>query len=109
MPIHFLSSAGDHSRGEGQGSDADIVTRSDGDADLHTSQPEMESGEMKVEMDMAVDPLYFSKPEQQPYSKWLMIDSLLQYSYFYVHVSSLNSDCVNSFMLQVYCGDILLF
>ena len=52
-----------------QGSDADFVTRSGGDADLDVSQPEMESGEIKVEMDLAVDPLYVPKTEPQSYSK----------------------------------------
>ena len=67
---YFLPCAGveKRSRGEGQGSDAD-VTRSGGDADLDVSQPLMESGEIKVEIDMAVDPLYIPKSELQLYSK----------------------------------------
>ena len=70
MQIYILPCAGvgERSRGEGQGSDAD-VTRSGGDADLDVSQPLMESGEIKVEIDMAVDPLYIPKSELQLYSK----------------------------------------
>ena len=44
-------------------------SRGEGDADLDVSQPLMESGEIKVEIDMAVDPLYIPKPELQIYSK----------------------------------------
>ena len=71
MLILLFSSAalGEHIRGEGQGSDADVVTRSGGDADLDVSQPEMDSGEIKVEIDVAVDPLYIPKTEPKSYSK----------------------------------------
>ena len=61
------------SRGKGQDSDADVVTRSGGDADLDVSQPEMESGEIKVEIDTAVDPLYIPKTEPQAHSKFFLL------------------------------------
>ena len=59
----------ERSRGEGQGVDADFDTRSGGDADLHMSLHEKETGEIKVEVDMAVDPLCIFKYESQSYSK----------------------------------------
>ena len=68
--MNFLTFAGveEQSRGEGQGSDAD-VTRSGGDADLDVSQPQMESGEIKVEIDMAVDPFFIPKLERKTQGK----------------------------------------
>ena len=72
--IYFLSFvAKEEWSREGQGSDADVVTRSGGDADLDVSQPEMESGEIKVEIDRAVDPFYIPKIEPQSYSKLFII------------------------------------
>ena len=76
--IYFLSFvAKEEWSREGQGSDADVVTRSGGDADLDVSQPEMESGEIRVEINMNVDPLYNSTSEQHPHSKSLLADSIL--------------------------------
>ena len=75
MLILLFSSAalGEHIRGEGQGSDADVVTRSGGDADLDMSQPEMESRQIKVEIDMAVDSFSIQNIESQSYSKLFII------------------------------------
>ena len=83
--IYFLSFvAKEEWSREVQGSDADVVTRSGGDADLDVSQPEMESGEIKVEIDRAVDPFYIPKIEPQSYSKLFII---MQKTDFFVSCS----------------------
>ena len=85
-----FSAFDEQSRGEGQGSDAD----------LDVSQPQMESGEIKVEIDRAVDPLYIPKYEPQLYSKLFIcqnyyvscnqtyLDNLLISSLNFVNVSA---------------------
>ena len=55
------------SRGEGQGSGANALTRNNGEVDV--SQPEMATAEIKIEMDMAVDPFCIHETEPHSCSK----------------------------------------